>query len=489
MKWLDKNFLIFGCASKEAFDSVTEEREAFNHKVWRVASAIAAVYFLILFLTSFSLDFVAPNAVLYAVLMVLSAISSLLLFTVAKPGTRLLSAVIQLTCLALLAFGVIIGSSLSKDSLAVTFHVLLIGLPLIVIDKPLQMTLMELLVTICFLILTSLIKTGETRNIDMYNSVMFFVLAQLTNYYVVAMKLDQFLSTRKLETSSLTDELTGLNNRKAYEDDLQTYPSVPTEADFVYISMDVNELKIVNDSLGHDAGDELLKGAATCIKRCLCPYGKAYRVGGDEFTAIIFADEARLEEIKKDFEETFLTWCGDFVDHLSISAGYVSKCEFPDTTVLELAKLADKRMYADKSNHYRKKGVDRRGQQAAHTALCALYTKILKINLTEDSFHVVNMDLSEQTAEKGYSNKISEWLQGFGRSGHVHPDDLENYLARTDIDFLKEYFLSDKTSISIFYHRKMADGVYEEVVMEMIPANDYTPENQTLFLYVKAIDK
>ncbi len=48
-------------------------------------------------------------------------------------------------------------------------------------------------------------------------------------------------------------------------------------------------------------------------------------------------------------------------------------------------------MYAAKSAYYRKKGVDRRGQQDAHRALCESYTGILKINSTDDSYRIVNM--------------------------------------------------------------------------------------------------
>ena len=49
--------------------------------------------------------------------------------------------------------------------------------------------------------------------------------------------------------------------------------------------MDVNRLKIVNDSQGHAAGDELLQGAASCMKKCFDSCGKVYRTGGDEFIA------------------------------------------------------------------------------------------------------------------------------------------------------------------------------------------------------------
>lgn len=290
----------------------------------------------------------------------------------------------------------------------------------------------------------------------------------------------------KLIFNSQIDGLTGLYNRRAYEDDLLNYPSVPTEADFVYASIDVNGLKVVNDNLGHEAGDELLKGAAECLKRTLGHYGKVYRTGGDEFISMFFADEVRLKEIAGMLENETIAWRGNLVDTLSLSVGYASKREFSEETVANMAKIADQRMYQAKKEYYSRKGVDRRGQAAAHTALCNLYTKILKINLTDDSYSIVNMDMSEQTIEKGFADTISQWLSDFGNSGQVHEDDLERYLQKTNLNYLKEYFESGETYISIYYKRKYASG-YKDVSMEMIRADDYSSDNQTLFLYVKAI--
>lgn len=150
--------------------------------------------------------------------------------------------------------------------------------------------------------------------------------------------------------------------------------------------------------------------------------------------------------------------------------------------------LADKRLYSSKAAFYKQKGMDRRGQFEAHVALCNLYTKILKVNLTNDTYQIVNMDTDEQKDDKGYANTISDWLIGCGKTGQVHKDDLDEYLQKTNIDYLREYFKKENKSISIFYRRKYVNG-YKQVVMEMIPTGNYENNNQELFLYVKSIDK
>lgn len=292
----------------------------------------------------------------------------------------------------------------------------------------------------------------------------------------------------KLIRKSQTDELTGFLNRRAYEEDIYEHNDLPDEEHFIYMSLDVNGLKIVNDSLGHAAGDELLIGSCQCMRRSLGSYGKLYRTGGDEFVAILFCDTEKLKEVLADFDERMSLWSGALVSGLSISYGWVSKDEEPGLSVRELGVIADKRMYEAKSAHYRKAGVDRRGQQDAHKALCGLYTKILKVNLSDDSYQIVNMDMSEQAQEKGFASTISEWLTSFGKSGYVHPDDLQEYLEKTNLQYMKEYFAGDKTSLNVFYRRRYGEE-FKQVMMEIIPANDYTETNQSLFLYVKNIDK
>ncbi len=156
----------------------------------------------------------------------------------------------------------------------------------------------------------------------------------------------------ELLIKSNVDELTGLYNRRAFEDSIAEYGDTVTEPDFVFISLDVNGLKVVNDSMGHAAGDELLKGAATCMKRCFGPYGRIYRIGGDEFAATIFANDTQLDKIKQDFEEIMASWSGEIVKSLSISSGYVPKRDVSTTSIHEMSHIADMKMYEAKARHY-----------------------------------------------------------------------------------------------------------------------------------------
>ncbi len=171
---------------------------------------------------------------------------------------------------------------------------------------------------------------------------------------------EQKKTEQSLMTKAMTDELTTLYNRRAYEEDLKVYHTKQYEDNFIFISMDVNRLKYVNDNIGHAAGDELLKGASECMLKSFGLKGKIYRIGGDEFTAIIYADVLEMKVLEDRFNEYVKSWDGKLVHQLSISYGYVTIDDINGLSIEEVTKLADKRMYDDKARFYIESGLERR---------------------------------------------------------------------------------------------------------------------------------
>lgn len=155
-----------------------------------------------------------------------------------------------------------------------------------------------------------------------------------------------------------TDELTRLYNRRCYEEDLTKYRINGLDKDLVFFSVDINGLKKVNDSKGHAAGDELIKGAADCLLISIGSRGKIYRTGGDEFVAIVHTENPKA--ICDDIANKAKEWRGDYSDEMSMSIGYASHIENENMTIDELEKKSDNEMYTAKNNYYREKGIDRR---------------------------------------------------------------------------------------------------------------------------------
>lgn len=186
---------------------------------------------------------------------------------------------------------------------------------------------------------------------------LYFVIAVGASLFIIiklAARTDSALKNAK------TDPLTGFLNRRGYEDSILAHNKTSLDDNFVYVSMDLNGLKQANDAFGHEMGDALLKGAASCIRKCFADYGEMFRVGGDEFVALIEADDQQLAAVKKEFEDMIKYWSFNIVKGLSVSCGYAQHKEFPDKTLAELAKIADTRMYQAKQEYYRTSGVDRR---------------------------------------------------------------------------------------------------------------------------------
>ena len=320
-----------------------------------------------------------------------------------------------------------------------------------------------------------------------------YVSIMLADVFIFVMLQNKLIDEEKKNVAkwirkSNTDEVTGFFNRHAYEVDMALLNKSDINDDFVYISMDVNGLKVVNDNLGHDAGDELIVGASSCMRLCFENYGKLYRIGGDEFVAMLTIPAGKISEVKERFEQITSEWQGEKNASLTISAGYVTLSEDKNRTLQDIAVLADKRMYESKRNYYQNKGVDRRGQRDAHVALCNMYSKILKINLSDDSYQIVNMDMSEQTQEKGFSENISEWLADFAKKEQVHPEDADEFLAKTDSKYIAEYLKNSNTVLRLFYRRKIGDE-YKRAMMEIIPSSDYSDDDKKLFLYVKDVSE
>lgn len=314
-----------------------------------------------------------------------------------------------------------------------------------------------------------------------FYSVGAFIGCSIIHVFIVAKEHND-----RLMIASTIDSLTNVYNRNAYEKDYLRFVSTPMPDNLVFFSIDINGLKEVNDNLGHEAGDELIRGAAVCIQRAFAGSGRIYRVGGDEFVVVISTDVEGANYKSRLIDETF-NWKGNKINEISLSIGYVEKRTMPNADFLEIKNASDQMMYRDKEMFYMTKGVDRRGRQDAYNAIFKSYTKILKINLSDDSFNIIQMNLDEKNPQMGYSEKISSWLRDFGISGLVHPDDLERYLASTNFEFLRSHFAGGKTSLQIFYRRKSPYG-FHSVRMEMLRADDYKDSNQQLFLFVKDIE-
>lgn len=157
---------------------------------------------------------------------------------------------------------------------------------------------------------------------------------------------------KKIEQQAYTDFLTGLYNRMCCERDLAKYvdEARKTMGKGALLYLDLDDFKHINDGLGHQYGDILLKSISESLQKVDGIESTCYRMGGDEFVIIIPPDGyTKLEKIVSGIKEIFMKpWYLKNADYYcTMSMGIV---EFPSEgdAVHELIKKADIAMYEAK---------------------------------------------------------------------------------------------------------------------------------------------
>lgn len=123
---------------------------------------------------------------------------------------------------------------------------------------------------------------------------------QLTGYLAIKLDITNYVKQQqKVEFIAYHDNLTLLPNRRSLENSINN--SIEKKISFALLFVDLDGFKIVNDTLGHDTGDLLLKEIAKRFKESLRKSDNVFRVGGDEFAIIIeyFNDEEVISLIAK----------------------------------------------------------------------------------------------------------------------------------------------------------------------------------------------
>ena len=101
-------------------------------------------------------------------------------------------------------------------------------------------------------------------------------------------------AAERLRVQAYSDALTGLPNRAAFNERLRELASAGATPSVVFLDLD--RFKVVNDTLGHAVGDQLLVAAATRLARALDEGDEIFRLGGDEFTVICVRDRVAADE-------------------------------------------------------------------------------------------------------------------------------------------------------------------------------------------------
>jgi diguanylate cyclase (GGDEF)-like protein len=168
------------------------------------------------------------------------------------------------------------------------------------------------------------------------------------------MRIDQALALAKAHEGASRqarlDVLTGLGNRLAWDEAVSLVEGdrISTDRAVSIVLLDVDRLKLANDTHGHDFGDELLRTFAAVVQANVRECDLVARIGGDELGVLLpDADEVSCRQVVTRLKKALDDHAG--VHGLALSAAIGSASCPPLHSLVEAQKVADKRMYTRKS--------------------------------------------------------------------------------------------------------------------------------------------
>lgn len=156
---------------------------------------------------------------------------------------------------------------------------------------------------------------------------------------------------RHFEQMAIHDALTGLYNRAYFTNYIKN--DILQKQDCHMVTLDVNNLKLCNDTYGHECGDRLLKNCADMIKQVFNSKGDCIRMGGDEFMVIMRnTTEEEMKEYLRRFQELAEEFNATHVEEFPVEIAYGTAFynDSIDYDFNDTMRRADKKMYQMKLN-------------------------------------------------------------------------------------------------------------------------------------------
>lgn len=206
------------------------------------------------------------------------------------------------------------------------------------------------------ILLISLRRPSLNNSMWFVTGVSLFLLLQfglfLDSYFAVYRRA---IEAEVLRTMAYSDTLTSIANRNAYELRLKELSAGPVPEGLCCIVADINDLKHINDHLGHLAGDEAIKTVGSVLSDLIPPPAKAFRTGGDEF--VVLLDHIGAEELQRLADRIVAETADRAQKHslpLALAVGYGCYTS-DDGNIPDFVRRVDTLMYETK--HAMKAGV------------------------------------------------------------------------------------------------------------------------------------
>ena len=358
-----KNYLRYGSISKAEYDQVHEPVAEANHKALTYWSVLVSFFWIYCLLMSLKApDYAMCRPAYFAALMtcIFSFICSRFVVTRFPNTLTLFKFIFRLSLL-----GGGIGIAVCQWNVrSLTLFAVAIISPSIFVDSTLSSLLVHCSALVIYILMGRNVIAPDIYSWGLGKYILFSVFGFLIGNAINKERFERYVfaeSEKKLaevqRRYALYDQMTGLKNRRAYEEKLQELEKDPPP-EYCVVMADINGLKAANDSIGHQAGDELITGASECLTAAFEGVDTIYRIGGDEYCVIMTGPEEKARQYLERLEELVLHWKGRYNDRLFLSTGIASNGGHDG--IEAVTAEADKKMYECKGNFYKSTGRDRR---------------------------------------------------------------------------------------------------------------------------------
>ena len=357
-----KKYLLYGGIEKEEYDQIREPVAKANHKAlthWSVLVSLFWIYCLLMSLKAADYAMCRPAYTVALCCCIFSYLASRFLVTRFPDTLSLFKFFFRLS---LLGGGIGIAVCQWNQRSLTLFAVAIIS-PSIFVDSTVASLAVHCAALIIYIILGRNTISPEIYSWGLGNFILFSIFGFFIGNAINRERFERYVyaeSEKKLALMqrryAYYDALTGLKNRRSYEEKLlELSGNAPPE--FCVVMADINGLKETNDTIGHDAGDELITGASECLSAAFEGIDTIYRIGGDEFCVIMPGSIEKAGLCLERLKDLASHRSGRYISSISIASGAASNKDFDD--IKSVVAEADKTMYEEKRTYYTDCGIDR----------------------------------------------------------------------------------------------------------------------------------
>lgn len=351
-----KNYYLYGGLDKEEYHLACSYLYEEMHRTWTNICLICAITFTCI--TAYSLIFTSalPTSFIpHYIMMGYFVIAYFLMrFALKKDQILWINFFVYLSLTLILAFGLYIGYYGATSQYCVTFMVLLVAAPMLVIDRPYRTSAIVFLAGASSVAITLILEIGEVKEVNLFNSIVFTFVSILIHAYFVSFRMQGFLAKYRINRLAHYDILTDLENELSYVEMVQGIDEAikkKEKQEFALLMCDVNGVKYIDDTFGHIYGCAVIVEGGHFLKR-LFPHSRCFHVGGDEYIVKLEGEdfthrEERLVEFENKMANYFIQKDGmDF--RVSLANGISEFDPNKDKRFDEVLSRADKVMYKKK---------------------------------------------------------------------------------------------------------------------------------------------